>query len=126
MRRRITYGFYAVTVIIFGLLSRTEFVPTFIYPYLGDVFYAILIYVLVAFLFVSEKPKYIAIYALIFCIGIECSQLYHATWIDTIRATRLGGLILGFGFLWTDLMAYIVGVGIGWCLEVYYLKPLKD
>lgn len=32
------------------------------------------------------------------CFLIECSQLYHAPWIDDIRAVPLGGLILGYGF----------------------------
>ena len=44
---------------------------------------------------------------------IEISQLYHAPWIDSIRATTLGGLILGFGFLWSDLICYTVGIVIG-------------
>jgi hypothetical protein len=43
--------------------------------------------------------------------------LYHAGWIDAIRATRLGGLILGYGFLWSDLVCYAAGVGLGAILE---------
>ena len=52
-----------------------------------------------------------------FCYGIEVSQLYHAEWIDSIRATTLGGLVLGYGFLWNDLVAYIIGVGVGMFCE---------
>jgi hypothetical protein len=44
---------------------------------------------------------------------VEISQLYHAPWIDSIRQTALGGLVLGFGFLWTDLVCYSVGIFIG-------------
>ena len=44
---------------------------------------------------------------------VEISQLYHAPWIDSIRQTTLGGLVLGFGFLWTDLVCYSVGIAIG-------------
>ncbi len=44
---------------------------------------------------------------------VEISQLYHAPWIDSIRQTTLGGLVLGFGFLWTDLVCYSVGIGTG-------------
>ena len=53
------------------------------------------------------------------CVGIglsyliEISQLYHAPWIDAIRATALGGLVLGFGFLWSDILCYTVGVLLG-------------
>ncbi|CKH20539.1 Protein of uncharacterised function (DUF2809) [Streptococcus pneumoniae] len=45
------------------------------------------------------------------------SQLYHAEWIDNIRATTLGGLVLGYGFLWSDLVAYTIGVGVGFLFE---------
>lgn len=44
---------------------------------------------------------------------VEISQLYHARWIDSIRQTALGGLVLGFGFLWTDLVCYSVGIVTG-------------
>ncbi|MCY7330065.1 MAG: DUF2809 domain-containing protein [Saprospiraceae bacterium] len=43
-------------------------------------------------------------------------QLYHAPWMDGLRVTRLGGLILGFGCLWSDLGCYTLGA----FLRVYY------
>jgi hypothetical protein len=43
--------------------------------------------------------------------------LYHANWIDTIRKTTLGGLILGYGFLWSDLLAYAIGIAAGVIIE---------
>ena len=48
---------------------------------------------------------------------VEISQLYHAPWIDALRLTALGGLMLGFGFLWSDLACYTVGVAAGVLLE---------
>ncbi len=53
-----------------------------------------------------------------FSVAIELSQLYHAPWIDSIRQTTLGGLILGFGFLWSDLACYAVGVVLGVLVDV--------
>lgn len=50
--------------------------------------------------------------ALAVSVAVECSQLYHAPWIDAIRDTRFGALVLGSGFLWTDLLCYAVGVVI--------------
>ena len=44
-------------------------------------------------------------------------QLYHAPWIDSIRRTTLGGLVLGFDFVWSDLACYAVGVGLGILIE---------
>ena len=45
-----------------------------------------------------------------FSFVMELSQLYHSPWIDSLRQTRLGGLILGSDFLWIDLVRYSVGV----------------
>ena len=39
---------------------------------------------------------------------IEISPLVRIDWLDTIRPTRLGTLLLGRGFLWSDLVAYTV------------------
>jgi hypothetical protein len=51
--------------------------------------------------------------ALAFSYAIEISQLYHQPWIDHIRQTTLGHLTLGTTFIWTDLVAYTVGVAVG-------------
>ncbi|MDJ1631891.1 DUF2809 domain-containing protein [Bacillus velezensis] len=37
-------------------------------------------------------------------------QLYHAPWIDAIRSDTLGGLILGWQFVWSDIFAYTLRV----------------
>ena len=69
------------------------------------------------FLFPKIKTEEIGFIGLLFCYGIEISQLYHAEWINSIRATTLGGLVLGYGFLWNDLVAYTIGVGVGFIFE---------
>jgi hypothetical protein len=51
--------------------------------------------------------------ALSLSVAIEVSQLYHAPWIDAIRRTLPGGLVLGYGFLWSDLVCYAAGVALG-------------
>ena len=54
-----------------------------------------------------------AVTAGLFSLTVELSQLYHAPWIDELRQIRLAALLLGQGFLWSDLMCYVVGVGVG-------------
>ena len=99
----------ALTLIPIGLVTR-QYGNEWMKLYAGDVLWAAMIYWGFKFLF-AQEPKKIAFYALIFCFLIEFSQLYHAPWIDQIRSNRLGGLVLGFGFLWSDLVCYLVGVG---------------
>ena len=98
----------ALTLIPIGLATR-QYGNEWMKLYAGDVLWAAMIYWGFKFLF-AQEPKRNAFYALTFCFLIEFSQLYHAPWIDQIRSNRLGGLVLGFGFLWSDLGCYLVGV----------------
>jgi hypothetical protein len=52
------------------------------------------------------------------CVALELSQLYHAPWLDAVRATPLGHLVLGSGFDARDLAAYAGGVAMAALLEV--------
>jgi hypothetical protein len=78
-----------------------------------------------AFLFRSKSTLWVASAALIFSFFIEISQFYHAPWIDAIRQTRIGGLILGFGFLWSDLVCYTAGIVSGTLVDLYLHKAKK-
>ncbi|MFJ8414404.1 ribosomal maturation YjgA family protein [Bacillus paramycoides] len=118
-RNRILYAIFTIIVIVLGLSSRkfAYALPDILNAYLGDALWALMIFTGFGFLFPKIETKKIAIISLIFCYGIEISQLYHAEWIDSIRATTLGGLVLGYGFLWSDLVAYTIGIGVGMLCE---------
>lgn len=112
---RLFYPLMIVIVIFLGLLSRrmSRYIPNIINLFLGDSLWALMIYLTIRMLFRNWSIKKVAIIGILFCFSIELSQLYHANWIDIIRRTTLGGLILGYGFLWTDLAAYLIGIGFG-------------
>ena len=40
---------------------------------------------------------------------IELSQLYQGDWALRLRAMRVGGLLLGHQFLWSDLLCVALG-----------------
>ncbi|WP_377865444.1 DUF2809 domain-containing protein [Bacillus sp. R86525] len=122
-RNRLLYAVFTIVVIILGLSSRkfAFALPDLLNEYLGDALWTLMIFVGFGFLFPKIETKKLAFISLIFCYGIEISQLYHAEWIDSIRATTLGGLVLGYGFLWSDLVAYTIGVGVGMFCE-YILR----
>ncbi|MFD2572661.1 DUF2809 domain-containing protein [Spirosoma soli] len=124
-RNRIVYGCLTVSVLLIGFASRRFFGQyPFIKLYVGDGLWALMIFLGFAFTFRQWSTQAVAAAALGFSVSIELSQLYHASWIDGLRATPLGGLILGFSFLWTDLLCYSVGVGIGAVVETYFI-PAK-
>ena len=92
--------------------------PGFIAAYAGDTLWALAAFLGIGLLLPRASTRTIALLAMAFSVAVELSQLYHAPWIDSIRQTTLGGLILGFGFLWSDLACYAVGVGLGAAIEI--------
>jgi hypothetical protein len=44
------------------------------------------------------------------CAAVEASQLIHMPWLDAVRASGLGHLVLGSDFDGRDLLAYAGGV----------------
>ena len=116
-RNRIYQSGYVILTVALGLFSRSGYLPDFLYGYLGDALYALMFFFIIGFVFPKFSTIKVALIALSFCFAIEISQLYHAEWIDTIRQTRIGGLVLGFGFLWSDLLSYTFGVITGALLE---------
>ncbi|MDM5428091.1 DUF2809 domain-containing protein [Bacillus mycoides] len=123
-RNRLLYAVFTIVVIILGLSSRkfAFALPDLLNDYLGDALWALMIFTGFGFLFPKIETKKLTFISLIFCYGIEISQLYHAPWIDNIRATTIGGLVLGYGFLWSDVVAYTIGVGVGMLWEFILRK----
>jgi hypothetical protein len=83
-------------------------------------------FLLIGFMFPSLATLKVAIIALLFSFFIELSQLYHAPWIDDIRQYYIAALVLGRGFLWSDLVCYSVGVTIGVVGEMVWVYVNKD
>lgn len=103
-----------------GLASRRyrEHLPTFLAEYAGDTLWALMLFLLVSTLMAGRTTMSQAGISLVLAFAVEISQFYHAPWIDGIRNTTLGGLVLGFGFLWSDLVCYLVGIVAGAIAEL--------
>lgn len=118
--------FYLIAVIVIiglGIASRRIMgFPYFVYEYVGDVLWAMNLYMLFRLIFPSEKIPLITFISFAFAVLVEFSQLYHEPWIDSIRNTVIGGMILGYGFLWSDILCYAIGTTLGVLADLIYLK----
>lgn len=129
MKKRVLYFIITSLVMIMGLLSRKfMFIfPKNIAPFIGDMFWAMMVYF--GFRFLLPKLSLLKSFniALIFSFGIEISQLYQSNWINSIRKTTIGGLVLGHGFLWMDLISYTIGIIIAVIIDkvLSYAKSNK-
>ena len=113
------YAIAIVCVIGMGLLWRSGLIPLprSVSKYGGDALWALMVFFGLGFVFVRGSTRRVASYAVCFAWSVEFLQLYHAPWIDGIRSARLGHLVLGSVFNGPDLVAYVVGIGVGVVVE---------
>jgi len=107
-------------VIAAGLFSRSDYasaLPGFIRVYAGDTLWALALYIVLAFISPGTGAKELLLISMIISFAVEFSQLYQADWINSIRDTRPGGLILGSGFKWSDLLCYSAGILTGFVID---------
>jgi hypothetical protein len=109
------YAAVGTAVVAAGLFWRSGFIPLppSLSNYGGDALWALMVFVGFGFLFPRASTLLAALLALAFAWSVEFSQLYTAPWIDAVRATLPGRLVLGNTFNWGDLVAYAVGIALG-------------
>jgi hypothetical protein len=126
-RARATYVTLALATIGVGLLvhARGAALGPAARDVLGDALWAAMIAWWVGSLAPTARlgPRSAVAYAI--CVTVELSQLYHAPWLDAVRATTLGRLVLGSGFDPRDLAAYALGVGAAVLTEAAAVTHLK-
>lgn len=118
LKRKIIYLVLFIFFTWLAIATRTHagwFHP-FIQEYGGDIIWAgMFLFFLRIFLGRMYLLK-LAFICYLLGVSVEFLQLYHAPWIEAIRQTRVGGLMLGFGFLWSDIICYAVGTAIAYCM----------
>ncbi|ANF96627.1 DUF2809 domain-containing protein [Paenibacillus bovis] len=117
---RLLYLVAIILTMLLGLASRryVSLLPHWLAVHAGDALWAAMIYWGIRLLSWPRSCWVAGIGAGVFSYLIEFSQLYQADWINHIRHTTLGALILGKGFLVADLLRYTAGIGIAMALDV--------
>jgi Protein of unknown function (DUF2809) len=126
---RKTYFLAVVITILLGLASRkfSHFLFSSLAENAGDALWAMMVYFGLRFLFLKKSMLTAFFLSFLFSFGIEFSQLYQEDWINQIRGTMLGALILGKGFLTVDLIRYTTGIVIAFSLDsLTFIKKQKN
>jgi hypothetical protein len=107
---------WMLLVLALGLGSRSSaaavHVPRFLTAYAGDTLWATLLYLCLLFAWPHLSVRRAAAWALGLSVLVELSQLLHTPWLDALRANRFAALVLGRGFVASDLVCYAVGVAL--------------
>lgn len=119
MKPRFVYFILALLTIALGIASRKILgIPLFV----GDILYAVLVYFGFRWLFLKSKILWQIGLPLLFCFAIEIQQLSTAAKLVAIRETTLGHYVLGQGFLWSDFLCYLIGLGLAYVVDQFWLK----
>jgi hypothetical protein len=120
-RKRVSYAYVMLLVIGAGLFMRSRFCPAppIFEKYGGDALWALVVFLGLGFLFPRAATFTLAISALTISWGVEFFQLYRTPWLDALRATLPGKLILGSTFNLPDLPVYAFGIAAGAMVELY-------
>jgi len=125
--RRLIYLVLFVFFTWLAIATRTHstwFHP-FIAEYGGDTIWAGMFLFFLRIFFTKTKLWKLALICFALGVADETLQLYQAPWIESIRHTRIGGLMLGFGFLWSDIICYAVGIIIAYVMLVLIERVVK-
>ncbi|WP_331457300.1 ribosomal maturation YjgA family protein [Bacillus sp. FJAT-22090] len=121
---RILYLIAIAITILLGIASRKW--GLLLMPFLalnaGDVLWAMMVYFGFRFLLAHKRTLTVVMLSFLFSFCVEFSQLYQEDWINQIRGTSLGALILGKGFLTEDLIRYTAGIIFATVLDKMAIK----
>ena len=108
-----------------GLPSRTfgDYFPHWYVTYAGDFLWAMMFFFLYSLIFRLKTIQAFWI-TLATTYLIEISQLFHPDWLTWLRSFKLIGLVIGYSFLWSDIVAYTLGISLGALVDrVILSKP---
>lgn len=120
VKRRLIYLLCFVLIIPIGLSTRKYgyAMPHIVAKYGGDVLYATCWFFFLR-IFIAKRPVWnVALFACLICYVIEVLELIQAPWMKQLQHTAPLGLILGYGFNWSDLLCYTIGSLLGWSIEL--------
>ena len=108
MKRKIFISWIGILVLIpIGIYSRhVKWIP----EETGDALWAMMVFCLWRIILVKKSLRLVALISLTHSFLIEFSQQIRWSWLVSFRNTFIGHMMLGQGFLWIDLLAYLIGI----------------
>jgi hypothetical protein len=98
-----------------GYIARfSPSLPAVVADVLGSLAYEIFWVLLVVGLWPRVSLKGAAVGVCCATCGIEFLQLWHPPFLEALRQTLPGRLVLGNSFRWADFPPYFIGSGLGW------------
>jgi Protein of unknown function (DUF2809) len=115
-----------LAIVPLGYVIRfSHILPEYFHDAGGSIAYQTVLILLVVLIHPRANRRQTAIWVCWLSCAIELLQLYQPPWLQAIRATFPGRLVLGTSFAWSDFPAYFGGSYLGW-RWVTWLDRLAD
>jgi Protein of unknown function (DUF2809) len=126
MKLKILYTAIFIFCVWLALATRqyTGFFHPLIVTYGGDIIWAgmFLFFMRIFFLHTSLLKLAVICYAI--GVAVEFLQLYEGAWYVQLKQYYIGRLLLGVGFLWSDLLCYAIGTVLAYVIILLIEKKL--
>ena len=119
---RLTLFVSILIIVPLGYLVRFHgAAPEWLNDSLGSIAYEIFWILLVALFFPKASPLWTAIGVCLATCILEFLQLWHPPFLEAMRSTLAGRLVLGNAFTWSDFPSYFIGSFFG-CVWMWALR----
>lgn len=110
--------YFGWTVVLFVIeVGIALFVKDrFVRPYVGDFLVVILMYCFVRSFWNIQALK-LGLFVLLFAFAVEIGQHFQLVRLLGLEHSKTAKVIIGTGFDWADMLAYILGVSLVLFLE---------
>ena len=112
VRRTRLIAAVAACVLVPAGLSTKAVPSAWVRGYAGDILIALFLAFCVRGLAPRRSAGFVVCAVGIYSVLVEISQCYHAPWIDSLRRTFPGAIVLGTTFQWMDLACYGAGLAV--------------
>jgi hypothetical protein len=125
-RKRSLLALALLAVVALGIASRHPSMPEFSILYAGDILWGALFFLLTASLAPCATTLRLWLASTALTELTELTQLYQSPWAQSVRATRLGGLLLGHSFSWSDTLCVALGTTTAALLDPVLASVMHD
>lgn len=125
LKRSVYFALFAFNIWLALATRKYSVFPALVTEYGGDIAWAAAFLFLLRCIFIRTDAWKLAVICFVLGVLDECSQLLYFDWIVAIRQTYIGRLMLGVGFLWSDLVCYALGTLVAFVIVLFIdTKPV--
>jgi hypothetical protein len=125
--RRVVLAAVVALIIVAGLLCRWPGMglPWPVAKWSGSILWGGMVYFIVALIWPNAGLGRTVALATVIALMVECSRLWHPSWLDAFRNTFAGMVLLGRLFSYWNIAAYVIGICVGGIIDTTWIRKFS-